>query len=59
MARLNQATREILAKPDTLAALATQGATAQWKTPAQLGAQMEAEFKRWAALVRERKITAE
>jgi len=57
--RLNQATRDILAKPDTIAALAAQGATARWETPAQLGAQMEAEFKRWGALVRDRKITAE
>ena len=59
VSRLNQATREILAKPDTLTALAAQGATVQWKPPVQLGAQMEAEFKRWAALVRERKITAD
>jgi len=57
--RLNQATRDILAKPDTIAALAAQGATARWETPAQLRAQMEAEFKRWGALVRDRKITAE
>ena len=57
--RLNQLTREILARPDTLTALAAQGATAQWKTAAQLGAQMDAEFRRWNNLVRERNITAE
>ena len=59
VARLNQSMREILARPDTLTALTAQGGTAQWKAPAQLGAQMEAEFKRWGTLVRERKITAE
>jgi len=59
VARLNQTTREILAKPDNLAALAARGGTAQWKTPAQLGAQMEAKFKRRGDLMRERKIAAE
>jgi tripartite-type tricarboxylate transporter receptor subunit TctC len=59
VARLNQLIREILARPDTLAALAAQGATAQWKLPAHLGVQMENEFKVLRSLVRERKITAE
>ena len=57
--RLNLLTREILARPDTVAALAAQGATAQWKSPAQLGVQMETEFKVLRSLVRDRKITAE
>ena len=59
MARLNQTKCEILAKPDTLAALAAQGGTAQWKTPAQLGTQMEAKFKHCGDLMRERKIVSE
>ncbi len=57
--RLNQATRELLARPETQTALLAQGATAVPTSPAQLGLQMENEVKRWSTLVRERKIAAE
>ena len=57
--RLNQTTREILARAETQTALLAQGATAVPTTPAQLGVQMENEVKRWSTLVRERKIAAE
>ena len=58
-ARLSGAVRNALASAEVREALAKQGATPMPADPAELGARIAAETRRWAAIVKEAGIKAE
>lgn len=57
--RLSGALRNAVSAPDVIENLAKQGATTAPSTPAELGAQIAEETKRWAAVVKEAGIKTE
>ena len=57
--RLSNALRTAVSAPDVIENLAKQGATAAPSSPAELGAQIAEETKRWAAVVKDAGIKTE
>lgn len=55
--KINKATREALSSPEMAEQLASDGLTATGDTPAEFGALIAEEVKRWGDLVRARNIT--
>ena len=59
IARLNATANEVLAAPETVAVLASQGMTPVGGEPARLRAEVGADIARWAAVVRRAGIVPE
>jgi tripartite-type tricarboxylate transporter receptor subunit TctC len=57
--RLSSALRSAVSAPEVIENLAKQGATAAPSSPAELGAQIAEETKRWAAVVKDAGIKTE
>jgi tripartite-type tricarboxylate transporter receptor subunit TctC len=57
--RLSSAIGEIVRQPEVADSLDKQGLTVSYLGPADLGRMMRQESTRWAALVKERKLSAE
>lgn len=56
VARLNATINQVLADPEAIKALTTQGAEPAGGAPAVLGNLMRAEYERWARLIRDAKL---
>jgi tripartite-type tricarboxylate transporter receptor subunit TctC len=57
--RLSQAVRQALAAPEVVEALGRMGLEARASTPAELGAMLERDLKRWAPMIRAIGFTAD
>jgi tripartite-type tricarboxylate transporter receptor subunit TctC len=59
IARLHRAVGSALAEPSTRALLVQQAVQTDGSAPQALAAQIEADFRRWSAFVREQEISPE
>ena len=57
--QINQALKQIVAKPEVKAALLNQGAVATWTTPADAAARIAAERAKWAKVIKDADVKAE